>query len=48
MWSCLFGCGYLIYGIGGVAGGIAKGLGLLALSAVGTVALMKLVGNREK
>ena len=48
VWSCLFGCGYLIYGIGGVAGGIAKGLGLLALSAVGTVALMKLVGNREK
>ena len=43
VWSCLFGVGYLLYGIGGVSNGIALGVGLLALSAVGTVVLMKLV-----
>ena len=45
VWSCLFGCGYLIYGYGGVANGYALGGGLLALSAVATFALMKLVGK---
>ena len=45
VWSCLFGCGYLIYGCGGVANGYAPGGGLLALSAVATYVLMKLVGK---
>ncbi len=45
VWSCLFGCGYLIYGCGGVANGYALGGGLLALSAVATYVLMKLVGK---
>jgi len=45
VWSCLFGCGYLIYGAGGLAGSYALGGGLLALSAVATVVLMKLVGR---
>ncbi len=45
VWSCLFGCGYLIYGIGGVANGCLLGCGLLVVSAVSTAALMKLVRN---
>ena len=45
VWSCLFGCGYLIYGYGGVANGYALGGGLLALSAAATYVLMKLVGK---
>ena len=45
VWSCLFGCGYLIYGYGGVANGYALGGGLLAVSAVSTFVLMKLVGK---
>lgn len=45
VWSCLFGCGYLIYGYGGVANGYALGGGLLAVSAVATFILMKLVGK---
>ena len=36
VWSCLFGCGYLIYGYGGVENGYALGGGLLALSAAAT------------
>ena len=47
IWSCLFGCGYLIYGIGGVAGGIGKGAVLLVISAVGTFGLMKLVNKKS-
>lgn len=45
VWSCLFGCGYLIYGAGGLALGLPLGLGLLAVSAVSTVVLLKLVRN---
>ena len=45
VWSCLFGCGYLIYGCGGVANGYAFGGGLLAVSAAATYVLMKLVGK---
>ena len=45
VWSCLFGCGYLIYGLGGIQNGILFGAGLLAVSAVSTVVLMKLVRN---
>ena len=45
VWSCLFGCGYLIYGIGGIANGGALGGGLLVVSAVSTVTLLKLVRN---
>ena len=45
VWSCLFGCGYLIYGCGGVENGYAVGGGLLAVSAVATFVLMKLVGK---
>ena len=48
VWSCLFGCGYLIYGIGGVAGDKLLGGGLLGLSAVATVVLMLLVGRKER
>ena len=47
VWSCLFGCGYLIYGVGGVANGYALGGGLLAVSAVATFVLMKLVGKAK-
>lgn len=47
VWSCLFGCGYLIYGCGGVANGYALGGGLLAVSAVATFVLMKLVGKAK-
>ena len=47
VWSCLFGCGYLIYGWGGVANGYALGGGLLAVSAVATFVLMKLVGKAK-
>ena len=47
VWSCLFGCGYLIYGYGGVANGYALGGGLLAVSAVATFVLMKLVGRTK-
>ena len=45
VWSCLFGVGYLIYGIGGVANALAVGAGLLVLSVAGTVALMVLVAK---
>ena len=45
VWTCLFGCGYLIYGIGGVAGGGLLGGGLLVVSGVATAVLMKLVRN---
>ena len=45
VWSCLFGCGYLIYGYGGVANGYALGGGLLTLSAGATCVLMRLVGK---
>ncbi len=45
VWSCLFGCGYLIYGIGGIQNGILFGGVLLAVSAVATAVLMKLVRN---
>ena len=48
VWSCLFGVGYLIYGIGGVSGGVAVGAGLLVLSALGTVALMALVAKKRR
>lgn len=48
IWSCLFGCGYLIYGVGGVAGDKLLGGGLLGLSAVATTVLMLLVGWRER
>ncbi len=47
VWSCLFGCGYLVYGYGGVANGYALGGGLLAVSAVATVVLMKLAGKAK-
>ena len=46
VWSCLFGCGYLIYAVGGT-NGYGLGLGLLALSAVSTCVLMKLVGRTK-
>ena len=46
VWSCLFGCGYLIYAIGR-AGSAALGVALLAVSAVSAVALLKLVGGRR-
>ena len=45
VWSCLFGCGYLIYGYGGLPNGYAFGGGLLVVSAISTVILMKLVRN---
>ncbi len=45
VWSCLFGCGYLIYGIGGIQNGILFGGGLLVVSGVTTAVLMKLVRN---
>jgi hypothetical protein len=45
VWSCLFGCGYLIYGCGGIEGGYAFGGELLAVSVVATAVLMKLVSK---
>ncbi len=45
VWSCLFGCGYLIYGIGGIANGGMVGGALLVVSAAATAMLMKLVRN---
>ena len=45
VWSCLFGCGYLIYGIGGIANGGMVGGVLLVVSAAATAMLMKLVRN---
>ena len=45
VWTCLFGCGYLIYGFGGVANGGLLGGGLLTVSAAATVVLLKLVRN---
>lgn len=47
VWSCLFGCGYLVYGAGGLAGSFAIGVALLAVSAVATVVLLKLVGKKQ-
>lgn len=44
VWACLFGCGYVIYGVGG-QGTYGLGFGLLAVSVVATVLLMKLVGR---
>jgi Na+/proline symporter len=44
VWTCLFGCGYLVYAAGGV-GCWCVGVGLLAVSVVSTVVLMKLVGR---
>ena len=44
VWTCLFGCGYMIYALGGVCG-YGLGLGLLAVSVSSTVVLMKLVGR---
>ena len=46
VWSCLFGCGYLIYAVGN-AGSAGLGWGLLATSVVSTVVLMKLVGKAK-
>ena len=48
VWSCLFGVGYLLYGIGGVGNGIAIGCVLLVISALGTIALLKLVGSASR
>lgn len=45
VWTCLFGCGYLIYGVGGIANGCVLGWTLLAVSVVSTIVLMKLVGK---
>ena len=45
VWSCLFGCGYLIYGVGGIANGGLVGGVLLVVSAAATAMLMKLVRN---
>jgi len=45
IWSCLFGVGYLLYGIGGVDGAMWKGIALLATSVAGTVALLKLASK---
>ena len=45
VWSCLFGCGYLIYGVGGVENGYAFGGVLLAVSVAATAVLMKLVSK---
>ena len=45
VWSCLFGCGYLIYGVGGIANGGLVGSVLLVVSAAATAMLMKLVRN---
>lgn len=45
VWTCLFGCGYLIYGIGGLAGKTTLGIVMLAISAISTFGLMKLVGK---
>ena len=47
VWSCLFGCGYVIYAIG-KAGSCAVGVGLLAVSAVSAFALLALVGKGAK
>ena len=46
VWTCLFGCGYLIYAVGG-AGCWCLGGGLLAASVVATFVLMKLVGRTK-
>ena len=46
MWACLFGCGFLVYAAGGMCGWGA-GAGLLAVSAVATGVLMKLVGRTK-
>ena len=46
VWTCLFGCGYLIYAVGGTCG-YGLGIGLLAVSAVSTCVLMKLVGRTK-
>jgi Na+/proline symporter len=46
VWTCLFGCGYLIYAAGG-AGCWCLGGGLLVASVVSTVVLMKLVGRTK-
>jgi len=44
VWTCLFGCGYLIYAAGGACG-YGLGAGLLAVSVVSTAVLLKLVGR---
>ena len=46
VWTCLFGCGYLIYAAGG-AGCWCLGGALLVASVVSTVVLMKLVGRTK-
>ncbi len=46
VWTCLFGCGYLIYAAGG-AGCWCLGGALLAVSVVATCVLMKLVGRTK-
>ena len=46
VWTCLFGCGYLVYAFGG-AGSYALGAGLIAASVVSTFVLMKLVGKTK-
>lgn len=45
VWTCLFGCGYIIYGLGGMAGKTTLGIVMLAISAGCTFGLMKLVGR---
>ena len=44
VWTCLFGCGYLIYAAGGAACWYL-GAGLLVTSVVATIILMKCVGK---
>ena len=48
VWSCLFGCGLLIYGVGGLQNGYLLGGGLLALSVVATLALMTVVAGGSR
>ena len=47
VWTCLFGCGYLIYAAGDAGSG-ALAAGLLAVSVAATAALMWLVGRVKR
>lgn len=47
VWTCLFGCGYLIYAAGDAGSGVLAA-GLLAVSVAATAALMWLVGRVKR
>jgi len=48
IWAGMLGCGYVLYGFGGVAGAHTLGWSMLGVSAVSAVVLIKLVSKTKE